>query len=118
MNVGVNLYNDKKYAEAAEAFAKVAEAEPNNRDALFNLANTYLALKDGPKLLAAAQKLSALEPLSENSLKLVGEGYKQTSKVDDAVKVAEQVLAPGGRAGHRLHTGRRRGDADRHRDRP
>lgn len=93
MNVGVNLYNDKKYAEAAEAFSKVAAAEPNNRDALFNLANTYLALKDGPKLLATAQKLSAIEPLSENSLKLVGEGYKQSGKVDDAVKTAEQVLA-------------------------
>ena len=93
MNVGVNLYNDKKYAEAAEAFAKVAAAEPNNRDALFNLANTYLAMKDGPKLLATAQQLSAIEPLSENSLKLVGEGYKQAGKVDDAVKTAEQVLA-------------------------
>jgi tetratricopeptide (TPR) repeat protein len=93
MNVGVNLYNDKKYAEAAEAFAKVVAAEPHNRDALFNLANTYLALKDGPKLLATAQQLSALEPLSENSLKLVGEGYKQAGKVDEAVKTAEQVLA-------------------------
>jgi tetratricopeptide (TPR) repeat protein len=93
MNVGVNFYNDKKYAEAAEAFSKVATAEPHNRDALYNLANTYLALKDGPKLLATAQQLSAIEPLSENSLKLVGEGYKQSGKVDDAVKTAEQVLA-------------------------
>ena len=93
MNVGVNLYNDKKYAEAAEAFAKVAAAEPNNRDALFNLANTYLALKDGPKLLATAQRLQAIEPLSENTLKLVGEGYKQAGNVDEAVKLAEQVLA-------------------------
>jgi tetratricopeptide (TPR) repeat protein len=93
MNVGVNLYNDKKYAEAAEAFAKVSAAEPHNRDALFNLANTYLALKDGAKLLATAQRLSAIEPLSENSLKLVGEGYKQAGNVDEAVKTAEQVLA-------------------------
>jgi tetratricopeptide (TPR) repeat protein len=93
MNVGVNLYNDKKYKEAADAFAKVAEAEPHNRDALFNLANTYLALKDGPKLLATAQRLSAIEPLNENSLKLLGEGYKQSGKVDEAVKTAEQVLA-------------------------
>jgi len=93
MNVGVNLYNDKKYAEAAEAFAKVAQAEPYNRDALFNLSNTYLALKDGPKLLAAAQRLSAIEPMNENSLKLVGEGYKQAKQVDEAVKVAEKVLA-------------------------
>jgi tetratricopeptide (TPR) repeat protein len=93
MNVGVNLYNDKKYAEAAEAFAKVAQAEPYNRDALFNLSNTYLALKDGAKLLATAQRLSAIEPMNENSLKLVGEGYKQAKQVDEAVKVAEQVLA-------------------------
>lgn len=93
MNIGVNLYNDKKYPEAAEAFAKAAAAEPYNRDALFNLANTYLALKDGPKLLAAAQRLSALEPMNENSLKMVGEGYKQSKQVDEAVKVAEKVLA-------------------------
>lgn len=93
MNVGVNLYNDKKYAEAAEAFAKVASAEPYNRDALFNLANTYLALKDGAKLLEAAKRLADIEPLSENTLKLLGEGYKQAANVDEAVKVAEQVLA-------------------------
>lgn len=93
MNVGVNLYNDKKYTEAAEAFGKVAEAEPYNRDALFNLTNTYLALKDGPKLLATAQRLAALEPMNENSLKLVGEGYKESKQVDEAVKVAEKVLA-------------------------
>jgi tetratricopeptide (TPR) repeat protein len=93
MNIGVNLYNDKKYVEAAEAFAKVAQAEPYNRDALFNLSNTYLALKDGAKLLATAQRLSAIEPMNENSLKLVGEGYKQAKQVDEAVKVAEKVLA-------------------------
>ncbi len=93
MNIGVNFYNDKKYADAAKAFEQVVASEPNNRDALFNLANTYLALKDGPKLLATAERLSALEPLSENSLKLVGEGYKQAGKVDEAVKTAEKVLA-------------------------
>ncbi len=93
MSVGVNLYNDKKYAEAAKAFEQVASAEPNNRDALFNLANTYLAMKDGAKLLATAEKLAAIEPMNETALKLVGEGYKQTSKVDDAVKTAEKVLA-------------------------
>jgi tetratricopeptide (TPR) repeat protein len=93
MNVGVQLYNDKKYAEAAEAFTKVAAAEPYNRDALFNLANTYFALRDGPKLLATAQRLTAIEPLNENSLKMVGEGFKQSKQVDEAVKIAEKVLA-------------------------
>jgi len=93
MSAGVNLYNDKKYAEAATAFQKASDAEPFNRDALSNLSNTYLALKAGPKLLATATKLVAIEPLSENALKLQGEGYKESGKVDSAVKVAERVLA-------------------------
>jgi tetratricopeptide (TPR) repeat protein len=93
MGAGVNLYNDKKYAEAAAAFEKAVAAEPYNRDALSNLSNTYLALKDGPKLLAAATKLVAIEPMNETALKLQGEGYKQSGKVDAAVKTAEQVLA-------------------------
>jgi tetratricopeptide (TPR) repeat protein len=93
MNAGINLFKDKKYAEAATAFEKVVAAEPYNRDAVSSLANTYLALGNGPKLLATAQRLVAIEPMSESALKLLGEGYKQSSKVDDAVKTAEQVLA-------------------------
>jgi tetratricopeptide (TPR) repeat protein len=93
MGVGVNLYNEKKYADAAAAFEKVATAEPYNRDALFNLSNTYLAMKDGPKLLSSAQRLVAIEPSSQVALKLLGEGYKQSGKVNDAVKTAERVLA-------------------------
>jgi len=93
MSAGVNAYNDKKYADAAVAFEKLVAAEPNNRDALYNLSNAYLAMKDGPKLAATAAKLVAIEPLSETALKLQGEGYKQSAKVDDAVKTAEQVLA-------------------------
>jgi tetratricopeptide (TPR) repeat protein len=93
MSAGVNAYNDKKYADAAAAFEKLVAAEPNNRDALYNLSNTYLAMKNGPKLAETAAKLVAIEPLSETALKLQGEGYKQSAKVDDAVKTAEQVLA-------------------------
>jgi tetratricopeptide (TPR) repeat protein len=93
MSAGVNAYNDKKYADAAAAFEKLVAAEPYNRDALSNLSNTYLAMKNGPKLAQTAAKLVAIEPLSENALKLQGEGYKQSGKVDEAIKAAEQVLA-------------------------
>ncbi len=92
-NIGVNLYNEKKYAEAAAAFEKALAAEPYNRDVLSNLSNAYLALKDGPKLLAAANRLVAIEPLSENALKLQREGNRLTGKIDSAVKLAEGVLA-------------------------
>ncbi len=93
LTAGVNAYNDKKYADAAAAFEKLVAAEPYNRDALSNLSNTYLATKNGAKLAATADKLVAIEPLSENALKLRGEGYKQSAKVDEAIKTAELVLA-------------------------
>ncbi len=93
MGIGVTAYNAKQYPDAAAAFEKVVAAEPNNRDALYNLANTYLAMKNGPKLLSAARRLVAIDPLNENVLKLEGEGYKQSKNVNEAIKVAEQVLA-------------------------
>jgi hypothetical protein len=93
MTAGVNAYNDKRYPDAAAAFEKLAAAEPYNRDALSNLSNAYLAMKDGKKLADVAARLVAIEPLSENAIKLQGEGYKQSARVDDAVKMAEQVLA-------------------------
>ena len=93
MAAGVNFYNAKNYPDAAAAFEKVVASEPHNRDALSNLSNTYLAMKNGPKLAETAAKLVAIEPLSENALKLLGEGHKQSGKVDLAVTTAEQVLA-------------------------
>lgn len=92
-NIGVNLYNEKKYPEAAAAFEKALVAEPYNRDALFNLSNTYLALKNGPKLLATSDRLVAIEPMSESALKLQREGNRQSKKIESAVKIAEKVLA-------------------------
>jgi tetratricopeptide (TPR) repeat protein len=93
LRIGVNLYNEKKYPEAAAAFEKALVADPYDRDALYNLSNTYLALKNGAKLLATSERLVAIEPLNENSLKLQGEGYRQSKKIDSAVKIAEKVLA-------------------------
>ena len=72
MQMGVNLFQDKKYPEAADAFGKALEKEPYFRDALFNLANVYLAEKNGPKLVETAQKLLAMEPL--NTINMVKRG--------------------------------------------
>lgn len=85
MSVGVNFFNEKKYAEAAEAFQKVADMAPYDRYAWFNLANTHLALKDGPKLVIVGKKLVELEPLNEDHIKLLGEGYRLSNKQDELI---------------------------------
>lgn len=90
--IGVNLFNEKKYAEAAEAFGKVVEAEPNNRDALYNQANSYLGAKDGPGVTKAASRLIELEPLNEEGLRLLGQGYRLSGDQSALLKTVERLL--------------------------
>ena len=90
-SIGVARFQEKNYAEAANAFAKVVETEPHNRDALFNLANAYLALEDSPKLIETATKLVALDPMNERALQLLGEGYRMGKKQDELIKTVERI---------------------------
>jgi len=41
LNYGINLYNLQKYDQAIELFQQAAKIDPNNRDALVNLASLY-----------------------------------------------------------------------------
>ena len=88
-DIGVKQFNDKKYADAAATFTRVIALAPNNRDALFNLANAYLALQDGPNLITTAQALIALEPC-RNGTGPSCAGYQFTKKQD---KVLEAFFA-------------------------
>lgn len=91
--IGVARFQEKNYDEAADAFSKVLEQEPNNRDALFNLANTRLVQADAAGLVSAAKRLVALDPMNERALQLLGEGYRLSKQQDSLIKVVER-LAP------------------------
>lgn len=92
MSAAVTLYNAKKYAEAAAAFEKVLATEPNNRDALYGLANAYVGLKS-PKLADAAARLVAIEPVNEEAVRLLANGQRMAKKETLANKTAIQLLA-------------------------
>ena len=85
--VGVRLFNEKDYAGASEAFKKVLVIDPNNHDALFNLANTYLALNDGKSLITTAQKLLDTDPLNTLNVKLLANGWRLENNIDKQVDV-------------------------------
>jgi len=119
MNIGVAAFNGKHYPEAAEAFAKVVSRNPYNRDAVYNLANSYLAFgvdnkaiadslaeTDAAKAAAAKQrateafnklvevgaKLEAIEPMNEDVYRLIGQGYRGLEKTDEVLKAAEKLV--------------------------
>ena len=92
MRIAVNLYEEKKYAEAAAAFERARTASPRNRDVILGLAACYQALEDGPKLIESARTLVEIEPLSPDALRLLGAGYKLTRQPDRAVEAAKQLV--------------------------
>jgi len=93
-DIAVQQFNDKNYKDAAETFGRITSRNPWNRDALFNQANAYLALQDGPNLAATAEKLLAIEPLSEHDYSLMAQGHKLAGNQDGTFRaiVAREAL--------------------------
>jgi tetratricopeptide (TPR) repeat protein len=92
LNAAIELYNQKKYQEAATAFEKIVETEPYNRDALYGLANAYIGLKS-PKLADAAGRLVAIEPMNEEILRMQANGLRLAKKETQANKAAVRALS-------------------------
>jgi tetratricopeptide (TPR) repeat protein len=92
MAIGVAAFNAQKYPEAATAFAKAAARNPYSRDAVYNLANAYLAMNDHQKLIDAASKLVEIEPMNEDVYRLLGQGHKGLKHDADVLKAAEKLV--------------------------
>jgi tetratricopeptide (TPR) repeat protein len=91
MNAAIELYNQKKYGEAAAAFEKVIVAEPYNRDALYGLSNAYIGLKSS-KLAESAARLVAIEPLNDDAVRMLANGQRLAKKETLANKTAVQLI--------------------------
>lgn len=91
MTTAIALYNEKKYAEAAAAFEKVLTTEPNNRDALYGLSNAYIGLKS-PKLADAAARLTAIEPMNDDAVRMLANGQRLAKKETLANKTAIMLI--------------------------
>jgi tetratricopeptide (TPR) repeat protein len=85
----------QNYRLAAQAFEAGLAHNGQSRDGLFNLANTYLALRQPDKMLPVAQRLVAVDPMSRNSVRLVAQAWALKSRSDSAlhyVTLADSLL--------------------------
>jgi tetratricopeptide (TPR) repeat protein len=92
MAIGVSAFNAQKYDQAVDAFGKAAQRNPYSRDAIYNLANAYLAQKNNEKLVETAAKLVAIEPMNEDVYRLLGSGHKALKHDDEVLKAAEKLV--------------------------
>jgi tetratricopeptide (TPR) repeat protein len=76
-DLGVALFRQQRYAMAVRAMEAGLARNPNHRDALYNLTNTYLAAQDTMHVLDAAKRLMAVDPYSRSAVTLVAGGYQR-----------------------------------------
>lgn len=69
---GVASANGKKYDDAARLYEAGLQANPHYRDALFNAANVYFALRQPDKMAPLVDRLRAIDPMNADVLKLAG----------------------------------------------
>ncbi|MGH7537714.1 MAG: tetratricopeptide repeat protein [Gemmatimonadales bacterium] len=79
------------YRLAAQAFESGLARNPHSRDGLFNLANSYLALREPDKMLAVGQRLMRVDPMSRGSLRLVAQAWQLKGKGDSALYYVTQA---------------------------
>jgi tetratricopeptide (TPR) repeat protein len=91
--IGVGFFNVQQYDRAVDAFRRVVAQNPYDRDGLYNLANTYLAMENWEALATSAEALRAFEPMNEDVLKLHGQALRELKRPDaDVMRVAEHLV--------------------------
>lgn len=93
MAVGVSLFNAQKYEDAAGVFERLRKQNPWSRDAVYNAANAYLALKNWEKLVETGKQLIAIEPMNEDAYRLTGQGFRELKQQDSLLKEAEALVS-------------------------
>jgi tetratricopeptide (TPR) repeat protein len=93
MAVGVTQFNNKVYDKAAEIFRRLMTRNPWSRDAVFNLANTYLALKENDSLIVTSRQLLQIEPMNEDAYRLLGSAFRELKQQDSLVATAEKLVS-------------------------
>jgi tetratricopeptide (TPR) repeat protein len=106
---GVAMFRAHRYQRAVEAFQKGLERNPNFRDALYNLANSYLAMAEeadstapkadlsriqrelGEKMTPVAERLVAVDPANVLSLKLLARSYQLRAMSDTTLAVLQRA---------------------------
>jgi tetratricopeptide (TPR) repeat protein len=91
--IGRALFTARDYARAGEAFARVAQARPNFRDAVFNQANALYASEQWQDLRPVGERLLQLDPLNEDAYFMLARAQSQTGANLDALASLERAEA-------------------------
>ncbi|NUO39042.1 MAG: hypothetical protein HOQ17_09385 [Gemmatimonadaceae bacterium] len=86
LNSAVNAARSNRNADAVKLFEGTLVQNPYNRDALFNLAVTYLALDQNDKVAPVATRLIAVDPGNPENYNLAAQAYLRLAKAAQTAK--------------------------------
>lgn len=90
VDIGVGLYQADVYDQAARAFRAATSIAPENRDAVFNLAQSLFEGEDWDALIPVAQALMELDRYNPQTYVLLGYGLARTGREQEAAAVLEE----------------------------
>jgi predicted Zn-dependent protease len=93
LNSAVNAARSNRAADAARLFEATLAQNPWNRDALFNLAVTYLTLEQNDKVSPIATRLVAVDPANPENYNLGARAYLALAKVAQTAKKTSVAAA-------------------------
>ena len=91
VDAGRGALRANAYVVGTKLLARGLDAVPYDRDALVDLANGYLALRDSVHLLPVAQRLVAIDPLNRSTLRLLAAGWDLRGRRDSAQKYRDRA---------------------------
>ena len=75
-NTATELFRASRYPLAARLFERGLTINRCDRDGLYNLTNTYLAMRDSTRLLQSAQRLVAADSMNRMSIERLAAAYQ------------------------------------------
>lgn len=78
---GVAQANHQQFADAATLYESGLRKNPWHRDALFNVANVFLALHQPDKMAGVVERLRAADPMNPDVLRLAGAVWQERGRL-------------------------------------
>lgn len=86
VGVASTMFGEGHYAMTAAVLQSLLQRNPNARNGLFLLSQVHLVTVDGEQLLATAQKLTEIDPMNAQSVRMLAGGWELVGMVDSARK--------------------------------
>ncbi len=87
MNIGIGLYQAEVFDRAAEAFRHVAEIAPENRDAVFNWAQSLFEAQAWEELVPVARQLQELDEWNKDSYTILARALLDAGTSEEATDI-------------------------------